>query len=262
MKPITIFNRFLTIALASAALLTTSCKKDSEKLPDNGGSKLIKIEESATEYTTFGYNTAGKINKITTKDADGEDVIQIAYDANHPTTATTALGSTKFIYANNKLDIAELYLGTTKFGQVKLNYTNGTVSNVVISHNLNEEGGATFAKTVYEYYPNGDIKKETDYGWDSTTESFVLSGSTVFEYDNKNNPLLAMGDAYQITALSLVSKHNPVKETTYDEEGVQNQITTYTYTYNNNEFPVTAQKKVTLHNQTNPTISNLKYTYQ
>jgi len=261
MKPFTIFNRFLTITLASAALLITSCKKDSEKLPDNGGSKLIKIEESASDYTTFGYNTAGKVNKITTKDAEGEETIQIAYDANHPTVATTSVGSTKFIYANNKLDVAELYAGTTKFGQIKINYVNGTVNNIVVSHNLDGSSSVNFAKTVYEYYANGDVKKETDYGWNSATETFVLSSSTVFEYDDKNNPALALGYVYQI-AFNLVSKHNPVKATEYNEEGILTQTTTYTYTYNNNEYPVTAQKKVAAPGQTNPTVSNVKYTYQ
>ncbi|MDT3404132.1 hypothetical protein [Mucilaginibacter terrae] len=260
MKPFTIFNRFLTITLASAALLTTSCKKDNEKTPDNGGAKLVKIEESASEYTSFGYNAAGKVDKITSKGTDGEETIQIAYDANHPTTATTAEGSTKFIYANNKLDIAELYAGTTKFGQIKINYVNGTVNNVVVSHNL-QGNSVNFAKTVYEYYANGDIKKETDYGWNMATETFVISGSTTFEYDDKNNPLLALGDVYQI-AFSLASKHNPVKQTEFDEDGALNQTTTYTYTYNNNAYPVTAQKKVTVPGQANPTVSNIKYTYQ
>lgn len=261
MKPFSIFNRFLTIALASAALLTTSCKKDSEKIPDNGGSKLVKIEESANEYSTFGYNASGRVDKIISKGADGEETIQIAYDANHPTTATTSEGVTKFVYANNKLDVAELYADGTKLGQIKINYVNGTINNVVVSHNLQGGASMNFAKTVYEYYANGDVKKETDYGWNAATETFVLSGSTAFEYDDKNNPLLALGDVYQI-AFSLVSKHNPVKATEFDEEGVQTQNTTYTYTYNNNAYPVTAQKKVTVPGQANPTVSNIKYTYQ
>lgn len=261
MKPFTIFNRFLTVALASAALLTTSCKKDNEKQPDNAATKLIKVEESASVYTTFGYNTTGQVNKIVSKDAEGEEAIQITYDGNKPTVATTAIGSTKFTYANNKLDVAELYAGTTKIGQIKINYVNGTVNNVVVSHNLGEGGSTTFAKTVYEYYANGDVKKETDYGWNDANETFVVSGSTVFEYDDKNNPMLALGDVYQVT-FNLVSKHNPVKEIVSDETGALTHTNFYTYTYNNNGYPVTAQKKKITANEANTVVSNIKYTYQ
>jgi len=261
MKPFTIFNRFLTIALASAALLTTSCKKDNAENPDKPAPKLVKIDEGNGLYTTFGYNTAGQVNKIVAKDAEGEEAIQIAYDGNKPTVATTAVGSTKFIYANNKLDVAQLFAGTTKIGQIKINYVNGTVNNVVVSHNLDGSGSITFAKTVYEYYANGDVKKETDYSWNEANETFVISGSTVFEYDDKSNPMLALGDVYQV-AFSLVSKHNPVKEIVSDETGASTHTNVYTYTYNTNGYPVTAQKKKIITNQANPTVSNITYTYQ
>ncbi|WP_295770050.1 hypothetical protein [uncultured Mucilaginibacter sp.] len=264
MKPITIFNRLLSLSLLATTLFSTSCKKDNNDRPKND-MKLVKLEESATSYTTFDYNSKNQVVKMTSNEGTIAQTFNVLYENNQPSLIKSSEGSMKFIYINKKLDATKLFADdaqTQLVGQIKLNYLNERIDNMVISHLLEGAQEPTpIVKSVYEYYANGDVKKQVDYVWNPLNGQFKLSASTVYEYDDKVNPLIALGDAYTIS-FKAVSKHNPVKETEYDENNELSFTTTYTYTYNSNAYPVTAQRKITAAGKANSTVSNFKYTYQ
>jgi hypothetical protein len=118
-----------------------------------------------------------------------------------------------------------------------------------------------FLKQAFEYYANGDIKVQKDYQYNILTNELILAKTITYEYDNNPNPLLSLGEIYQIS-FETPSKHNPIKAIITDKDNNLIETTTFTYTYNTNGYPVEAKKSAKAPGQANATVSSTKYTYQ
>jgi hypothetical protein len=267
MKPFTFINKALTFTLAAAALAFASCKKDSDKnKPDPAAQhQLVKFEESATSYSSFDYNTAGQVIKMVNVEDGQSEAFTIAYGNNNkPSQAASNGHNLVFVYTNNNvLEQALIYNGPTNgeaFGRVKLNYTGNKATEALmyIGSGVEEQ---PLSKFSYEYYANGDVKKKTQYGWNPFTGAYVKGETLVYEYDSHANPLNMVAELFQ-AALEMPSAHNPVKETTYDEDDSITNVTTYTYTYDNAGYPTQAEKKSSAPDKPNADVSLIKFSYK
>ncbi len=268
MKPFQQLSKAFTLAATALIMFTASCKKDNHGAdkPANG-IKLKRVEASATNYTSFEYNSAGNITKIITAEDGETDVIDLAYQNNKLFSLTSSdQEALKFTYATNGLtDRVDMYQGGLQganVGYFKFSYNNAVLSDIVTYGLIpNEANPVPLIKTTFEYYANGDIKTQRDLQYNWLTKAYVISESTTYEYDTHDNPLYSVSEIYQLK-FEAPSKHNPVKATVTDENNDLVRTTTYAYTYNSNGYPTQAQTKVTEPRQPNPTVSTVKFSYQ
>jgi len=114
-------------------------------------------------------------------------------------------------------------------------------------------------KTTYTYNGN-DVATQKTYAWSAVTNSYELSETNNYEYDNKVNPLAASSELGQ-TFFELNSVHNIVKETVYNAQNTLTETDTFSYTYDSQGYPSEGDKTIVKPGAANVT-SNLKFTYK
>lgn len=264
-------SKKLLFLLFSGALFMTSCKKDKEPGSNPGGQskKLIKVEESATDYTTFDYNTDGSLKKMTTVEPDAEGtettVINYTYNAQGKISESNIDGAIKFkyLYANSKVDKMEMYSGNLKAMYYVFEYNNTRISKITKYTN---EGTATAedfelsGKTECTYFDNGNLKEIKEY-MSMTGDAPILSFTQQFsEYDTKVSPFKSLGESNFGFMLHYSSANNILKQKLLHADGSTESESVYTYTYDASGNPLTGTNRTTVNGNT--TTSATKYIYQ
>lgn len=237
--------------LAATVIFISSCKKD-PKTPDEAGSaQLIKIQTSATEFTTFEYNTSGKISKVISQNGTEQEVNTVTYNGDKIKTVTTEGAKMDFTYTGNKVSKVQITAteDETAFnGVINFTYQNDLLTQTIFTLEVEEEGDEVVdvpsTKINYEYFANGDVKKKIISLHDFTEDKWKLSETSVYEYDTKNNPMAVAAEAF-LGLFQIESAHNVTKEIITGETGTLENTVVYEYQYNNKNYPTQVKKTVT-----------------
>ncbi len=100
-------------------------------------------------------------------------------------------------------------------------------------------GYVPFLKTEYTYTGNNLIT-EKFYQYDDVSSTFLLDGTSTYEYDAKTNPLQFSAEAPILGMSSFFPANNITKETYIATDPADNFTLMSTYTYNTVNRPVTA----------------------
>ena len=238
------FLKFTILLCCAGMLMQTSCKKDdSDENPEFSGAcymtnlgptriiyhstNKIKylIDLYGTEYAdtifAFNYNTQGRINVID---------YMLGWS---PTERDSVFYDSDDRVAYIKKYIDEVYAGR---GDYHYNSANQIIA-IDLTGNMNTKHVFNVplenVTVTYEYDDNGNVRKEL-----KTSGRSIISGKE-FEYDNMRNPYrewnlpIALG---KISLSKIMSQNNYTKEKRYSSGAT---ITTASYTYNSNGYPIT-----------------------
>jgi predicted small secreted protein len=265
-------SKKLFFVLASVSLLVTACKKNTESggNPITQNKKLIKIEESATNYSSFEYNTDATLKKLTTTDDTGgtpdETVVTYTYDGQKKISEAVINSSVilKYLYANNRLEKVEFYANNIKAMYNVFEYNNNRIAKIT---RYFSKGGANpndfeiTAKNEYSYYDNGNVKEKKEY-FLTTSGTLSLAYTQQFDqYDAKVNPLQPLSEANLGFMVNFSAANNALHERMLDDAGETEEETVNTYTYDAAGYPLTAIIRTTSAGGAVET-KNLKYIYQ
>lgn len=266
----TISNQLMYVFLATGLFAVACSKKKGTNnpapVPDK---KLIRVQASATNYSAFEYNTNGTLKKLTTVDdeagATETTVIEYTYNEQKKITEASINGSVivKYVYANNRVDKVEFFLGNTKGMYAAIEYNNNRIAKIA-QHVLKNGSGTEYeisGRNEYSYYDNGNVKEMKSYVADPSG-TLMLSYTQQFEqYDSKPNPLAAFTDHNLGFMLNFSSPANALKEKIVDDNNQQVEETLNTYTYDANGYPLTGVVKTKPSGAAEET-TNLTFTYQ
>ncbi len=256
--------------LATLLLILSSCKDD-DFLNKLVLDKIV-YHENVDQIGQFKYNSDGKIqqyqdffnNKQTSyidyKYSDGslkERDYFSTYSGGDSFIQTqsqlfsyTANGELHKAYVDDSAqDVSEIYTYT---------WVDGNVSKVEIASQ-----GSSRLEKFYEmqYDANGNVVKRLFYVLED--DSFILYYILEYEYDNKINPLFALGEPIDLlTSIpNNISPNNVIKILQrVNEDKDPYAITEMEYTYNEFDLPVTKKETINLFNQLSET--NTKYFYK
>ena len=275
------FRRLVVTLLSLVLLSITACKKDKDPhspIPPSKKQKLVKIQESPDDYTSFDYNTDGTLQKMTVSNRFDNGLIVYSL--------TLKYG------ADKKIDQAVYNNGNT----IKFFYENGLLTKTALA---DEKGVLINIQTyIYDYkkrlttftvfgpFPLDDGAPGTSYKPVLKTEYtyFNVNDSLVHEavvykrnpatkqmdkwtivrsdsYDDKKNPLAELGD-FSLALFQEVSKRNVTSGGIYDADYILEEYTENDYTYREDGYPSANVQKSWDSRGTIPTILNIIYTYQ
>lgn len=248
--------------IIGVALFTDACKKDEVK------SSAICYIASATETDTqgsttdtFTYSSSNQLTGISILISGlGSAITEtFTYDAQGRIATVVALGTTD----------TYTYDGNNHITQVSSVDSNGDNNEKVI-YSYNSSGQLTLVQT-YEYAnstPPLVLIQHDSYTYASTSTKNPLTiahyidltgtGLTTtdtFEYDTHVSPVAYLNEPDATT-------NNVTKMTTTNTKGDVVNTTTYAYTYNSNDYPITIKMSSTGNsNGLDPQSSNTTYTY-
>jgi len=237
----------LLYAFSALALLFASCSSDSDSSSDDSSSSVLPTTMVETDFngdvytTTFTYNG----NKMV-KTTDNEGYYE------------------KYFYTGDLITKVEFYNDMDELEQTELFTYNGSQQLTTFQRlaHYNETG----SKEIYTYtmsgvsvsFYEGDLISQTNATGTGTisfsngeiseiTTNFGSSTTRTFTYDSKNNPfknILGM-DKISISSADVSLQGTGVNYnvlTDVQTDDIEERSTTYSYTYNANNYPLTCNE--------------------
>lgn len=225
------------LVLLSFAFVFSACDKkdDDDATPNVGQDAACRMTQLVGDNSTpdvIEYNARGYVTKIT---SSGNDYILLHYDNNNRLTKMEEFDNgqldsySTYTYAGNNISKVNWFDDdNSSEGTETLKYD---AQNRVVE--ILESYGSYAYKTVFTYNNQGNVEKRED------SEDGVLYNRTVYaNYDDKQRPWSALkGYPFYYDGSS---KNNPGSETSvsvYEGQERPEDVTTYTYTYNDKGFP-------------------------
>lgn len=263
-------NKLLIRNAAWAALFFAStgffsCKKDKAEPQTPAPAAVLQEYKSADEEIKFEYDAAAQLNKVIVKADDNGQPLQTVYTVKYlPNKKIDELtGNTgtkiKLLYTDNKLQKAETYEANTKTSVVEYEYLNGLLKSAVFKL-VDGNTARPFQKQSYTYSSAGNIVRIDNWELDYNTQQLVPAGYVTREYDNKPNPFATVNDIMMIL-WQASSKNNAIKETRFSTTNQQTEQTTFTYTYNAKQYPISAQVRTQVPGE-QPVTATIFYGYK
>lgn len=240
-------------ALLIIAVLVTSCSKTPVVQPAPAPAPVVnalsKAEYGGGDYDSLYYNNDLQVIKIvshTNAVVPFDQVFTFEYDASKKLTRIVDYSGERYdyVYVDGVLSAVKHYIGNTKTDFKIYDYTNGKLTNVEEYYQVGLNGQAyDFSSELeMEYYPDGNLKKQTMYGFDQQTRNrYKMLSTTYSDYDTKQN---TAGFLNRFTYYSQVEiqKNNPGKMTGRDEVNGIDYDYNFTYTYNDFFNPLTQKR--------------------
>jgi len=260
------FNlRKASLLAATATVLFTACKKDPtgnnpEPTPPVQ-TKLKKISqgEDVLEFV-YGNNGLQAIKTNNDQTTDGElKTFNISYAADNTKISELKTEANERIvpnYTNGQLSSAGIYDAANNL----LFTTRYTFQNGVLQSTVSGANGIDVLKTSFEYGADENVHIATNWMFNPTSGKLEISGSTLYEYDAKMNPVHIHKPLLYLL-LQNTPRYNVTKETDYDENNRVSEIREYSYQYNNQNLPQSATIKTTVPGG-GSTTANVVYSYQ
>ncbi len=193
-------TRYLTrLVLAYVCIVFCACRKSSvnttDPIPPNG--LLASITYSDGAYDSLYYRADGKLAKVIDHinfPQPYDEIYIFTYDQNNKVVRITDNHNEHYDYAYNgqQLIAVSHYVGDIKYDYKFYTYTNDKLAIVEEYYRLGITTPAftqTSQKEV-QYYPDGNLKEEINYTFDTQTHLPVKSFSVLYsDYDSKNNTL-------------------------------------------------------------------------
>ncbi len=260
------------LLLAILSLSMINCKKDNSDDGDSYTKKTVPVQITTNDNSSTFYNLPqmimdrinGEVTKGTT--ATTTKVKNYEYDKRHITKITINDGSdvkvSEYFYADKSKGILDSIVFKTNgqySGVSKYQMSNGHIQQIsTFDENGNLSGTVTFSNyngdkpsqmSLYSVSSQGtlDISGNITYNGDDiasislngTFGSYSIAITETYTYDTKHAPKINV----ETMETPMVEKHN-VLTITYQMSigGVpySSDTTTYTYTYNNDDFPISS----------------------
>jgi hypothetical protein len=252
-------------AMLIALIFLISCNKKDDLANHNPVSKkLRKIKFTETDSTLFTYTTTRQLHKVIY--GSGAPAYTFLYD---PSNRIAEISSTtgvkhKFIYENNRLRLAENYLGLNKVSESVFDYTGDKITTNTLYIRFDSANGVTVYRPSfrinYTYNSNGDATRITAYQKQVNGHQFYkYTEKLIEEYDNAKNPLAELSYLSLLTIYDIQGSKNILKEKTYDALGNIEETTVHTFQYDNAKNPVSGISTITPTGGTPFTISRTYY---
>jgi len=214
-------------------------------------SALLVLFSSCTGNDDEGSNGDGTVllRKIIESSPDGDYVTNLSYDGTKIRKMSSDDGTVEFTYTGDNITKATWKEGTVIIEEDIYTYgSDGKLATYVILDREAQIGtkevfthNSDNTVTVQNF--SGDLVSQTvDAGTHTMTfangevsQIVFPTGTTMFAYDNKNNPfknVTGYGKVSFVDGFSTGILHNVLMETDSDGEN-----TVYTYTYNSNGYP-------------------------
>lgn len=248
---------------ATVAVLFTACKKEPTGEPTPPvQTKLKKISqgEDVLEFV-YGPNGLQAIKTNADQVAGGQlATFNISYTPDYSKITELKTTGNQRVVPNygtyGELASANIYDEKNNL----ILATRYTYTGMAIGAITSSTNGMDLLKTTFEYGADENVQKATNWMFNPTSGKLEVSGSTVYEYDGKMNPMYVHKPLLYLL-LQNTPRYNVAKETDYDENNQVSEIREYSYQYNNQNMPQSATVKTTVPGGRSTT-SNVVYSYQ
>lgn len=239
----------LAIAVSFISSLT-GCKKDTAEDPFPAPhSTLLKELTTNDQYIRFSYNADSTIQSVITNTLDSGMVItyKVEYTDDKKIALLQANNGKKIVpvYEDGIIKRTDYYEGDIRVGYGYYLFENQQLKNASYYKRIAEAEYVPVFSFAYEYTQAGLIKEAVLMGEAEVPNLLRRKGHSSYEYDDKNNPLYRSKDLL-LLFFQAVSKQNVVKEDHYNALLQVDGRTQYSYQYNNQSFPVSAELTIGL----------------
>lgn len=268
------FSKRMLVAITGLIVMLSACKKDKADDPVPApAKKLVRVEENASNYLNFEYNSDGTLKKVVLAqdEEDGPSVkmLTIAYGENKK---ISRIDSEEGIHIDYRYEAGNLISTEIKDAQNQTissgsyAYENGRLVNFGEFYPFPAEDGSgvvtykRMKEMKYTYHADGNIRTLTTNLRNPFTDQLEKAGSRVYDsYDGKKNPIASQKE-FSLGFFQEFNAANILNEKVFDENGTVEETIERTYTYDANGFPLTSVEKTTPSGQTSQ-IKNYKFIY-
>jgi len=179
---------------------------------------------------TFKRNAAGLITSTVNKN---DALAQFGLDSVEAFHTYDAANS-RYRYSISRITI----FGDTETDSTSYTYTSGRLTSATV---YTDDGSGYLPVSKVDFsYAGANLSEMKSYEWDDVSNAFVLEKTVTHEYDDKVNPVSFPTDALVTDMEIFYSANNAVKTTTVTTNPASTTVRLVTYTYNNNNRPLTA----------------------
>ena len=238
-----------------------SCKKDNDN-DSSTGTRLVE-QRTGNEYVKLLYASNGKIAKAIVLDetlTNGEEITyNISYNnAGRIGEVVSSNGDIiRTTYENNRLVKARVLRANQEIGHTDYHYENGLLTEAEIKFKLFGQEVVTM-KFIFKYDAQQRVKQSDIWMQNPITNELELSGYTILDYDDRNNPLHGFSD-FMMQMWVVPAPNNVVKETQYFSDHTIEEIREYNFSYNGKDYPVQGIMRTTSNGAIQDT--NIKFMY-
>lgn len=259
--------------LVLMSFFVMACGKDEETLvipiPETPVERVKQILKSPTDIQSFEYNEMGKVSRYISQwqfvQNDPASVKKIIYDFVYDTNGSLSqvkFGNSKinYYYQNNLLYKTEETDGKSEILNERIyTYENNRLHEEYTNvKNLRTGLYDTFIR-IFKYDAKGNLIKEEEFYKEAGKQAFIPSGRTEYDaFDDKANPDVM---TFRFPFLPMIEffKNNPGKTTHYLSNGnVLNELS-FTYVYNDKNYPVKKIQKFIQDNLMTESIATFDY---
>jgi len=225
--------------------LDTKCKVESEEFRRSSSSDF-------QYYATYTYD-GSKLIKMVVREVSPtntfERVTSLSYDSKGNLTETNrGIYRTVYTISNGLVNKIEYFDGPTLANWRELEYDN---INKIVKAQIYYGNGIKYGYTNYSYSSNDQVNKIEEY-----LKNGTLLNTTEYEYDDKKYPYENMPLYFEksdiLLGFPVSQKNNVTKETYKSGDPINTFITTYSYEYNSDGYPI--KQVATLDNNSITTI--------
>lgn len=246
------FKQTLSALVVFTSLLAgiSSCKKDKDNVsnpdPVTAAGKLQEYK-NGEDFIRFEYNADGSVKKATLKSETNtnDEIIDynITYSADKKIASLETSAGEKIVpvYANGVLSRADVFEGTERTGFTNYVYENSQLAKATIYWGSGNDF-QPFLEFDFTYNAAGNLSRTVVLMATQVLGTLTRVSHMDYQYDNKNNPLLAYKDLFALL-WQAPYKNNIVQEDQFDETQQLEDRYTYTYTYKSNGLPQHAEVK-------------------
>jgi hypothetical protein len=243
-----LIRSFFIYAILLAGLI--SCSKEqhapNEPQPAPAMGKLAKLSYTDGSYDSMYYNTDGTVHELVTLNTvpfPYKERFVFEYNSLGKVSRIVQNNGERYeyTYINGLLTAVAHYVNNQKRDFRMYEYVNGklTEAEEYYQEVSNQPGWGYLAHRSYTYYPDGNLKDETAYSFDTVTRMPRKDATITYQdYDNKFNTLEIAG-RYLYLSQQTLAKNNPAKLISKDEVSGLSTEFSFSYTYNNTGNPLT-----------------------
>ena len=252
------------ILLSSLLTGAVSCRHDHQDTPVPAATTLTEYR-NGDEFIRFEYNTDGTVKKATVSsdlNTNGNVVdYNISYNAAKKITVVETSAGERLVpvYENGNLIRADVFEGNERTGFNNYYFQNGLLKRLTLYWGSGTDYQPYF-EFNFEHDNAGNTIEAVAFIASGEPGHMVRMGHVEYHFDAKVNPLY---DQKELMALlyQSASKNNITKEDHFDAQLTLEDQYNYTYTYQSNGLPQSAEVKNGLPGQP-PVSSQVKYIYK
>ncbi len=251
------FKTMLILALGAGMATLSSCTEDEGNDPDPVAPVIVCYpttittvdDEDDTETTKYEYNDENQLIKSTYAFDGGQDITTFTYTDGKLATATSGDEVSTFIYDAGS-DIPSRINITNDGEDVGFTVITSTGANITkVENSYYQDNEAILSDVTTLTYTGGQLTGAKTENYDADSETFTTEVElSDFVFDGKKSPYngnFAFAFEQDFNPLTLVPSNIVSANLVAELEGQEIKLPyTGTYTYNENEYPVTSTQEI------------------